>query len=191
VACLLAIAAPAVAEDADYARSGFYVGLAGTYALPMSVEDEFNPALSAMGASGSADNSLGINARIGYRVIPYFAYEAQYEGVTGFDVKAMGTTAYELRTNVATLNLKGYYPVGRFQPYLLLGLGMMFANGDDNVGLPVPSGYYGFASRFGLGLDFHITDKFLFTLEPSYVLPAGDTKNFDYFSIGWGFQFRL
>jgi len=189
VACLLAIASPATAEDDDYSRSGIYVGVAGTYSVQLGIEDRANDLLP--GASASADNALGFNARVGHRVIPYFAYEAQYEGISNFDVSAGGATAFEIAESVVTMNFKGYYPLKRFQPYALLGAGMMFARTNDVGTTGVLSSNSGFAARFGAGLDFHITKRWLLTIEPSYVLPLGDVKDLDYLSIAWGVQFRL
>jgi opacity protein-like surface antigen len=189
VACLLAIASPATAEDAEYSRSGLYVGVAGTYAIQLGIEDRTKDLLP--GSSVSADNALGFNARLGYRVIPYFAFEAQYEGISKFDVSADGSTAFQIGESVATMNLKGYYPLERFQPYALIGAGMMFTRTNDVGTTGIPSGNAGFTTRFGAGLDFHITENWLLTIEPSYVLPLGDVRDLDYLSIAWGFQFRL
>lgn len=191
VACSLAFASPAAAEDDDYSRSGMYVGLAGTYAFDMGFEDQADDALTGTGLNASVDNALGLNARVGYRMIPYFAYEANYEYIPAFDVKAGGGTAFEQSYSMVTLNAKGYYPLERFQPYLLLGVGMLFTSGTDKVGIDLPTSNAGFATRWGAGLDFHITNKFLFTLESTYMLPFGDVKDSDYLSFVWGLQFRL
>jgi opacity protein-like surface antigen len=190
-ACLLAFASPATADEDDYSRSGMYVGLAGTYAFDMGLEDQADAALSGTGGNASVDNALGLNMRVGYRVMPYLAYEANYEWIPSFDVKAGGETALEQSYSMVTLNAKGYYPLERFQPYVLLGVGMLLTSGNDNAHLGIPVSNAGFATRWGAGLDFHITNKFLFTLESTYMLPFGDVKDSDYLSLVWGLQFRL
>ncbi len=92
-------------------------------------------------------DSVGINARLGYRVRPWFAAEFQVEyvppmtttaqienkdlgGIGGVSVTQVGvieemTSTHELTT--ATLNARIFLPMGRIQPYMLGGMGFIYS----------------------------------------------------------------
>ena len=67
----------------------------------------------------------------------------------------------------------------------------MHINAKDSLGLGLSASDEDFAARFGGGIDFYVTEKIGVSLDGSYVLPTGDLKDFDYFSIAWGFQYRF
>ncbi len=51
--------------------------------------------------------------------------------------------------------------------------------------------FTGFAARFGGGIDIYATENFVVAFVVDYVFPAGDVKDLDYVSVGWGFQYRF
>ena len=83
------------------------------------------------------------------------------------------------------------YPTARwtgfFQPYLLAGVGYMFGdvdggfNDDDN----------GIAGRFGVGIDWYLTEHFYMTTDGVYLLPGMDATEFDQVIVGGALNYRF
>jgi opacity protein-like surface antigen len=132
-AFVLVWAAPASAQT-DYSRDGFIVGVAGTYAidtfendLEKTIQDE------AGGLAGlRVSDTLGINANVGYRFHPYVSAEIEAEWLDGFDsditIAGEGAVARaSVEPWVITANAKGYPLTERYQPFALVGLGVMTA----------------------------------------------------------------
>jgi len=70
-----------------------------------------------------------------------------------------------------------YAATGRLQPFALAGIGALMAT---PVGPDAVEEAYGFASRFGLGLDFYVTRSYAVSATLSYVLATGDTRGSDW-----------
>jgi opacity protein-like surface antigen len=161
--------------QADYARNGPYLGLAGTFAA-----ENF----SDVGGL-DFDESLGINTRLGYRLHPNFSAELQGEWLDGFDAQF----GMELEAWAITANGKAHLLTGQIQPFVLVGLGVMHA--DLTIPGFLSAGDEDFAARFGGGIEFYLTENIVAALDATYVLPAGDLKDLDYVSFGWGLQYRF
>ena len=153
----------------DYGRTGIYVGVAGTYANPR-VDD--------------VDYSLGVNARVGYRVIPRLGLEVQAEWAEGFQENFTGF-GIEAQTWVVTANARAYFTEARIQPYLLVGFGLLTAEALDIIRET------GFAARLGGGVDIGVTDRIAVVLEGTYVAATGSVGDLDYGSVVWGLQYRF
>jgi opacity protein-like surface antigen len=137
--CLFLSTAPVYAQDEEYVRSGVYFIAAASYAVEQFDRDE---------RSTDFRNSFGAGARLGYRLHPLFAAEAQYEWIAGFDEyglvseEGVGPTfidcgedpeaclsrkkikAGEIIAHTATVNVKVFPLGGRIQPYALVGVGV-------------------------------------------------------------------
>lgn len=89
-----------------------------------------------------------------------------------------------------TGNPKAYLPLGRFQPFVLAGVGLGYVefSGVDRFHRPSDTT---FAARFGGGFDFYLTDALALQLASSYVLQTGDLDGFDYMSLIAGLQYRF
>ena len=206
ISLLLAWAASA-AED-GFAQPGVYVGLAGSVGIPIQLDELFEEA----GVDRvEADASLGLHTRVGYRFRPRIAAEAHFEWLGAFDVAldsvyrpAPGAGTQLATTDLWTLtgDVRVYLLTGEVQPYLLAGAGMLSAEVKDEVDRSVPGSTLadlpdlsdsssGFAARFGAGFDYCLTEKFALNFDASYVLPTGAVEDFDYVSVGWGFQYRF
>ncbi|MEW6268854.1 MAG: outer membrane beta-barrel protein [Thermodesulfobacteriota bacterium] len=170
-ACVLVMtAAAAQAEENRFNRPGAFAGLGGVYAVS-----------AFQGPAGHLfGDSLGFQARGGYRFNEIFAAEGIYEYVDDFGLRG-GRGGFW--TNNMTANGKLILPLDRFQPYLSGGIGFL------NI---VPHGegdaQWTFAGRFGGGTDVAITEHVALFLDASYVVPAGGgaISNIQYFSFGWG-----
>jgi opacity protein-like surface antigen len=190
-----------------YARKGFFVGIAGRIGVGTfedDVEDEINDSLAALGYVADVDlkTSWGLSGFVGYRFHSNFSAELQAEWQDGIDSDIslsepeLGKIAkIEIEPWVITGNVKGHLLTGRFQPYLLVGAGVMTAKVKmkDSLGLGFSESdrFTGFAARFGGGIDFYTTESIVLTLGTDYVLPTGDVKDLDYVSISVGFQYRF
>ena len=177
--------APAVAmqaeEEVDYARVGPYVGIGGNYAI-----ENFD----ATGV-GNDGNSPGFHVRAGYRVHPNVAIEGLYEYMSEFDEDSFpaSRTTNNYSAWAVTLNAKGYLLTGRWQPYLLYGLGYIDVNGH-NVQNNTGTGE-GLDMRFGAGMDACLTENIAIGPEVAYVLPFGDAANFDMITVALGLRYKF
>jgi len=187
----------------DFARRGWLVGLGGNYAVETFRDDAEADFRKELGfpVSLSADNSLGVNGRVGYRCHRYFSAEVEVEW-NHFD-SVLTEPGYHPTDNgfepvVVTANAKGYFLTGRYQPFLLLGAGVMSDRRWGNFREDAPLEFdlknkmqHEFAFRFGGGIDLYATKHVVVSLEADYVLPFGDLKTRDYISVSWGFQYRF
>lgn len=188
----------------DFARRGWMVGVAGSYAFETfedQAERDFQKVLGPA-VNLSVDDSPGFNGRVGYRCHRRFSAEVETEWLHGFDadltqpgVDQLAHVEYD--PVVVTTNVKGYFLTGRYQPFLLLGAGAMTA--ETKLRDPVGLAFTGldsesdtaFAMRFGGGIDLYATKNAVVSLDVDYVLPFGNLDALDYVTIGWGFQYRF
>ena len=191
------------AEQDEFARRGWLIGVAGSYAIETFKDDLESDIQDLVGfpVGLSVDNSLGITGRAGYRCHRRFSAEVEVEWLNGFDsdVSAPGfgkIDTIDIEPVVVTANMKGYILTGRYQPFLLVGGGVMTAKGGkvrDTVGpgLSLTERANGFAMRFGGGIDLYVTKHVVVNVGVDYVLPFDDLKDLDYISIGWGIEYRF
>ena len=186
-------------EDNPYARNGFYLGLAGAFAIDAAAEEELE---KESGLKLRIGDDIGLQARLGYRFHPRFAAEYQFEWITDVDIDVQGVGfgngAFQLERWASTANVKAYLATDIVQPFLLVGLGVMTVEVDGSPVEVSPGTFVGlsveetdFAARFGAGFEVYATEHFVINLDASYVLPTGSLEDFDYVSLGWGFQYRF
>ena len=173
------------ADDEGYDRRGWLARIAGAYGNLLD--------------SGSEDG-FGIDGGAGYRCHPRMSSEVQVEWIDGFrDDRAVSGVSSDARVDAETVTItastKGYILTGRFQPYVLVGLGAMTVDTDvkDRLGVgPSKSDSEAdFAMRFGGGLDFYATKNVVVDVGVGYVYPFGDVSDFDYLSVRAGVQYRF
>ena len=194
IACLFGLSTAVLADEDDdekmWIENGIYVQLAGTYGV-----EEF-------GDDISGDDSLGLNVRVGLRTARWLALEAEYEWLSGMDPYGISQTS----DWAATFNIR-VYPLtdmilrGRIQPYVLIGVGMSSFRSLGDCKSFVPgagcqdwgdSRNYGFASRWGAGIDAYITESIAVTVGASYLWSAGTpVEDLNYISISWGLMYRF
>lgn len=158
-------------EDADYARSGLYVGLGGRLGIVRSgTEDHLRETIpglvtplsfrgetfsdAVLGLEVSANDGLGPQGRIGYRLGPWFSVEAQVEYLRWFvdepvsleaPLSALEAEGFRVNdpteiaraelsdTTTATANARVHVPFGRLQPFALVGAGMTTTRSEVRV----------------------------------------------------------
>jgi len=197
-ACAIATNPSPKAADDDYARRGWLVGIGGSYAIETFSDDAESDLKSVFGptTSFSADDSLGINGGVGYRCQRYFGAEVDVEWIDSFDgdvsVSGLKVGTLEAEILVVTANAKGYFPIGRFHPFVVVGGGAMTAELQGSIlGVSVSDDATNFTFRFGGGLDVYATSHIVVSLGVNYVLPIGELRDLDYVSFGWGLQYRF
>ena len=198
IVCLsVALTAGEDAEQDEFARRGWLIGVAGSYAIE-TFESDLQDAVG-FSVDLSVDNSLGFNGRVGYRCHRWLSAEVEVEWLNGFDsdvsVAGIGIARIDFEPVVVTANVKGYILTGRYQPFLLVGGGVMTAETKypDFVppGVPRSRTENEFAMRFGGGIDLYATKNVVVTVGADYVLPVSSLSDLDYISIGWGIEYRF
>lgn len=238
-ALVLLSAASAGAQE-DFARNGPYLSVSGLFGRPRfdrDVRDSLNEQLAAIGYAVDTEmkGSFGIGGVVGYRLHRFVSAEVEGEWLFAFEgdvaltetgpggklpldqdfIPEIAETEFEVAT--VTANLKAHLFTGPWQPYLLVGGGMMSVKGEvSDTGKMYEIGYEGdppeayriypdwiglngsdrasdFTLRFGGGLDFYSfgTDSVVITAGADYVLPFGDVEDFDYVSINVGVLYRF
>jgi Outer membrane protein beta-barrel domain len=175
VVCSLFMAVGAHAQEdwetSPFHRPGFYAGFAGVLAFEQGLQETleesvgsavdiynskrgigvtnggFNPSAAIKKFRVSSSESVGINARIGYRLRPYLAAEFQVDYIPPFETEviitnvsaiAKGNVKAGTATVLETFNssqqmttamavLKILLPLGRVQPYAVGGGGIVHA----------------------------------------------------------------
>jgi hypothetical protein len=198
-ACLLA--APAWAQDdeeeeatpeIEYGQRAFYLSAAANYMLlTHKGRLEKDVEQSVGGGSASADDSWGLNGRIGYRLSEKLALETQYEVASNIevDVSINGTKPTEkIIFSVWTGNARYFFGTGRIQPYLIAGAGW-----GRSLVSPATGGTKqrnnGWVARGGAGVDLYGNRDAALTLEATYMIPpSGQIRDLDYITFSAGFK---
>ena len=200
----VALTADDEVDKEDFARRGWFVGVAGSYAIETFEDDAESDFQRVLGpdVNLSVDDSFGFNGRVGYRCHRRFSAEVETEWLDGFksDLTQPGVVQLakvDYEPIVVTTNVKGYLLTGRYQPFLLVGAGAMTA--DTKLREPVGLAFTGlgsesdtaFVMRFGGGIDLYATENVVLSIDADYVLPLGNLDALDYVTIGWGIQYRF
>ena len=171
------LAQASIGQELEATRSGPYLGVGVGGAIPQFDGERFFGRLSNE-ASIENENSLAINARIGWRLLPFLAAEVQYEWTDEFRMRTFDATCAKARSQIVTGNLKLIAPLETVQPYVLAGVGaghydldikdIQFSNSESCS----PQNGYGssqtkweMTGRFGVGMDFYLTRGILMNFE--------------------------
>jgi opacity protein-like surface antigen len=194
----------------DYARPGAYVGVGWSFAW-----DDFEDELDVPGVSADVDNSFGINVRLGYRAHPEtfrangtplpLAIELDFSWYDDFefdaDVAGFGRILKgEVEAWSLMVNMKGYFLTGQFQPYAMVGVGVLdaevSARDSLGLGLSVSDDFTEFAWKFSGGVDLYTGatasgDKVVVNVEAAYLYPTSDLDDLNFWTLGIGLQYRF
>lgn len=197
-AAILLLPGLASAEWGEFDRSGFYLGVGGLYTQNSLLEDKLGDLLPI---GIGIDDSWGVNAQLGYRAFSFLAAELEYDYVSPYDLSAAGTTVASIETHLLTANVKGIWPLWRFQPYLLGGIGFVNWNVGDQVGAGLDQSSTELAGRVGGGIDVHLTSRISLNVGADVIfsdssldssLPGSDNVDFlAYVSVGAGLRYRF
>ena len=178
-------------HDDDFECPRFYFGLGPLYAF-----EHFHTAshvfTGGTGTAVGADDSYGAEGRLGYRIHEHVALEAQAQYYGRADINAhppTGTTNVGSFEGVsATGNVKLYPITGRFQPYVLGGIGLLWAHIDNDLPGARRGNLTELAGRGGLGLDVYLNEHVALNVEGSYLAPASNLKQFPLAAVSSGLQ---
>ena len=162
-------------------------------------------------------DAWGVELRVGHRFNQYLAAEGDFGMMNGFDAtinranlnpNLSGTTKVTFESLIFTANLKAHLPIGRLDPYVLIGAGIMYNNVRSYypTGSVCWPGYWGWycngtyssidsttalVTKFGVGTDIHINHEWAISLDVSYVVPYSDLSDLRYTSFAWGFRYAF
>ena len=162
-------------EESDalaFSRSGAYLGAGGAFAL-----QNFRVA-------GDQDDAAAIVFRAGYRGYSWLAIELIGEVLTSFDDSSFRNN--DVWGFAVTANAKVFAPLGRFEPWLMAGLGIVDIDEDDRNGRRED-----FALRSAAGFDLYLTPRWALYGEAMYMLPWGEVSRFEHATFGGGILFRF
>jgi hypothetical protein len=167
-------------EEVDYHRRGVYLGLAGSWAVEKFDDDN----------DINIEDSVGVNARVGYHALSWLSLEAQAEYLPKFEID-FGPDTGDLAVWLAGANLRLNLPTDLIQPYALLGGGYMGADlSGAGTGGRDYDGNGGFG-RVGGGVEFYFWPFLALDAGVTYVIPAGDVQDLQFLSIHWGAIYRF
>jgi opacity protein-like surface antigen len=169
------LAMPAMAAAAEDDNPKLYGTLGGLWAI-----DAFD-----IDSTANAQNSYGLDTRVGYRFHENLAAELQYQWAARFETTQGGVQLGTIATHTGTANIKAGLMATAFQPYLLFGVGVV--NGQRDPGRDVTE----FGLRVGGGLQWFVTRNVGFYGELTYVQPFGSLRDFASVPIGFGAAFRF
>jgi opacity protein-like surface antigen len=183
-ALLLVLAADAAAQndsgaDADFARTGFYVGVSSVFA-PEDFSGRFQ------GVSVDPDHGWGASLRGGWRFSERGAVEILTEW-TRFNVSAATGPDRDFDSLATTANLKWIFPLGRVEPFALFGIGPHVQVGRNSAGRTAVA----FAWRGGAGFQIHVNEALSVLAEGSYLGTSARNEEIPYGSLGLGLQYRF
>jgi opacity protein-like surface antigen len=147
-----------------------------------------------VGDFDDAGNSLGTEIRGGYRFHPHVAVEGQlsYFNNVGGD---LDVGDLDLRTLSFTANVKKFFPIGagRWQPYLLAGIGVTRAKADvEFLGSTLfDRTEAAFTFRSGAGVEFYITPHVNLYTEATYMLLTGALNGAGFVPLVFGAQYQF
>jgi len=177
-----------------WGNKGFYGIVAGTYAaedlgeIKDSVDDQLNANTNV-----NFRNSLGFNVRAGYRWHPHLAAELEYEWLNGFDLDGTSLADVDYHTiSSITVNGKAYVSTGRFEPFLLFGLGYYKVGEKHEQGVRTALDDVGdFGMKAGAGIQFYIIDHLALDMDLAYNFGESNLAELRFLSFSWGFMYRL
>jgi hypothetical protein len=197
--------------DEGFDRRGFFIGAGAGFAgedfssKPVTdIADIFGA-----GATATADDSWSVKGRGGYRCHPRYSVGATLEYFGGFDTQwtgALGAGSDDIDIFVATTDIKGYLLTGRYQPYLVLGGGVLHnktkvtnptglytkGEGDPVVtSITQSRSYTDFVVRLGGGFDVYATDHVVVNISAGYLFPLGEVSGVELFTAGGGIEYRF
>jgi len=162
------------AQQVDYAKPAWYLSVAGTFDAHLFDSDLKN----LTDGDVTLDNAWGMDFKFGRRFNKWFSLEAEYEFVNGFDLKFDDIKILSVQANTLTGNVKFHWPIQRFLPYVMIGMGGTWYNIKDEVGLGIGfDSDLALAGRAGGGIDIFITENWAINTSYTIVVTTFDLTN--------------
>lgn len=148
-----------------------YFGIGGSYAL----EDfqDVHP----------LDDSWGINAKLGWRLIEDISVQFDFDYLNKFEGDGKQEQFQgEVKVLTYILSLKGYFPINyhNIRPFIIAGGGIMYADADLQSSSGSEPDFAphetGVGIKVGGGFDYFINESFSVGIEGNYTFGAPDTN---------------
>ena len=175
------------------------LALAGT-AFAQDDEEEIDPTLegvylgAAVGAGfeqfdGAIDYTTSpvTSVLLGYRASEYISIETEVDYFNGYSQKPIERD--DIVMWMWTLNFRVHIPLGRFEPYLKYGGGVLDVDGSRGTTATINSMDAAFVG--GGGLAYHWTDSLSMYAEATHALAVGAVDGFDNTSVRFGFIYKF
>ena len=199
-----AFASVAADEDGSSDRIGPYVGIRVAGGLPLFDGEEI--VLAPARFDRKAETTVGIGARMGWRLHPLLSIEAQYEWMSNFRVRVRETTCADIEAHALTANARIFLPFESVHLYAMAGAGATqwdvniheatFSSGNGCSASPDLRNRgesWEFTARYGTGMDVYLSRHVLINFE--YSILVSDEEILDaripYMSFGAGLQYRF
>lgn len=202
----LAGVASAAEDEIDSRRSGPYLGVNAGVAFP-NFESQYFFTPPPFQARVEERPSLEVMGRVGWRVLPYLAFEGQYEWVREWELNTKRATCGKVDAQILTGNVRLFAPFDAVHPYLLGGAGAGLYESrvsekefdisgnrctkTQNVDFSEEE--WELAVRLGGGLDVYITRRIIFNFEVSTIYSADEQlgEAFPFVSVSGGLGYRF
>ena len=93
------------------------------------------------------------------------------------------------------VNMKNYLLTGTFQPYAMVGVGLLDAEVSIRdavaLGVSVSEDEIALVWQVGGGVDVYANENWVVSLEGAYVVPTSDLDELDFWTLGIGLQYRF
>jgi opacity protein-like surface antigen len=185
-AAALLLPAAAVHADEEFERKGMYMAAGGLAAL------------QNFGLTDTSNDWVGgFDLRLGYRMNRVVSVETEYQWVgnwsdPGDAIASPPIDPSEINAWTWSANVKGNVPLGRIQPYGLIGVGMYrvaIKRGMDDY--PAPQDDIDAMMKGAIGVDFYVSRNFVVSPEVSYSALFDQNDSFDYMGVGVMLSYRF
>ena len=193
----------------DWSRTGPYFGASVVGGGFTAATDDLNDQLSPlglelppdfsavppfMGTSNDIEHDLGLgyDIYVGYRAHKFVAAELEFEHLTDIEFDENGGTFLDGESMTFTASVRAILPLGRFEPFGVVGVGLMHTdlNDSQNLGVVYEDGV-GFLWKVGGGFDFHVTECVGLRFSTDYMRPKGNIHNLEHVSVGGGLFYHF
>ena len=175
-ASILLLSAPTARAQSVYGSElGGYLGLSGFYALDTSSGDVDDIADTSDG---------GFLVRAGFRINPPLAIELQGDYNNAWEDFDLWTLTVNFRIYPLQMEMFGG-EVGRFQPYVIGGVGVI--GGDPDTDDYQLNG----AFRMGTGVNFYLTEQLAIDAGTEWTVGTGFWSDASYMKFGLGLQYNF
>jgi len=179
------LASPAVAQDdeeefVDPTLRGFY--------LATSIGAGFD---NFKGAAGAVpfDSSVAWDATVGFRFNRFISLELEYDRKDTFDDEVAGSDRVDIWTT--GLNFRVHVPMGRIEPYLTYGAGVLNAESSGSGAVVAPFDRTDAMFMVGGGVQYHLTNALSIYSDAGYVRPIGNARDYGNAEVGIGVMYKF
>ena len=138
------------------------------------------------------DNSFGFQFRAGLIFNEFFSAEAMFEYIFPFEDDGENQSSEIDVINIGINGKAKYQTPSAFQPYFLVGLGLVNSKEETKYkAFSTSQTNWGFSTKLGIGLDIFITPKLFTGLGLSHTFGIGNVDYVKYTNLSLGINYRF